>query len=514
MNKEYTVALYIRLSLEDGNGVESNSVVNQRTLLNDFLDKHPGLSACKRVEMCDDGVSGTSFDRPDIKKLLQMAQKGEIQCIVVKDISRFGRNYIEVGNYIEKVFPFLDIRFISVNDSYDSADSNSSIGALEVSLRTLVYDLYSKDLSEKTKSAKRTKMKKGENIGKAVFGYKKSKTEKHKLVIDEEPARIVRYIFDLALSGKGTTEIVKVLNSEKIPTKCEFKDYMANKKDSEKKPIWTPSLVLRVLKDLRYTGAVVNGIHETTSVGSNKLNRLPKEKWFIVPDMHEAIVTKEEFELVESIRRKISNKPLLKSKKDEARVLYNKVKCHHCDRAMVRRGGINPYYICGTPMFTDSSECVQGQIEETVIENILLTVIKQHLSLAEKNEDIEKEQIYKRETKKSEMRKFLRQFQESIEKLNNTKQQYYEDYCDEKIEKVEYLRLKAECDVKIAELTIKSEVIAETLLPNSEIAKQEQEIPPGMTILTRESVDALVEKITVYDSERIEIVFKYADILK
>jgi DNA invertase Pin-like site-specific DNA recombinase len=519
--KEYTIALYIRLSLEDNNDDESNSVINQRALLNDFLDKHPELSSFKRIEMCDDGVSGVNFERPNIQKLLRMAQNGEIQCVVVKDISRFGRNYIEVGDYVENVFPFLDVRFISVNDNYDSFDNNSSIGSLEVSLRTLVYDLYSKDLSQKVKSAMRVRMEKGEKAG-VVFGYKKSPTDKKKLIIDEEPAKIVRFIFDLALEGKKTIEIAKILNAENIPSRSDFKVLQGYtkfyRKDNARKSFWMDNYVYAILTDIQYTGAVASGKRETINVTSKERIRLPKEKWVIIPDMHEPIVTTEEFERVQASFKKNGSSEKRATNKD--RILRNIVKCHHCGRSMNRKRGREPFYTCDTPTRIISPECVQGRVNEAEIEKILLVVIQQQVNLAGEATKTQNKRTQQIETAISEMRKSLRQFQEAIERLNNAKQQCYEDYSDGKTDKAEHLKLKAERDEKISYYQDKSNEVSEKLdkseilLSDNKTAKREYEIYSGITALNREVVDALVESIVVYDSTRIEIVFKHTDIFK
>ena len=199
---DYTVALYIRLSQEDDNIGESNSVKNQRDLLIDFAMKHPDLSKGKPLYFIDDGYSGVDFNRPAVTNMLEQVRTGKIQCVIVKDFSRFGRNYIEVCGYLEQVFPFLGVRFLSVNDFFDSNDNKGSSAGIEVGFKTLIHDLYSKDLSVKSKTGKLTKTKKGEHVGgTAPFGYMKSKKVKNTWEIDETAAAIVYKIYALALDG-------------------------------------------------------------------------------------------------------------------------------------------------------------------------------------------------------------------------------------------------------------------------------------------------------------------------
>jgi len=198
------LAEYIRLSQEDENQGESNSIRNQRELLNAFVESSPDLSQYEVVEFCDDGYSGTNFDRPGVKSLLDEVRAGNIQCIIVKDLSRFGRNYIDIGDYLEQIFPFLGVRFISVNDHFDSNDFDGTTGGLDVGFRNLIYSLYSKDLSQKVRSAKKTRMEKGEFIGShAPYGYAKSSENRKKLVVDEKAAAVVRRIFAMANEGKN-----------------------------------------------------------------------------------------------------------------------------------------------------------------------------------------------------------------------------------------------------------------------------------------------------------------------
>lgn len=194
-----TIAIYIRVSLEDDdlqNGkAESSSITNQRELLRSFIMEKNEFAGCRIKEFFDDGFTGRNFDRPGFQNMITECQAGNVKCIIVKDLSRLGRNYVEVGNLLEQLFPFLGIRVISVNDSYDSDTFNGQTGGIDVAFKNLVYNLYSRDLSQKVKSAVTTRMKRGEYIGPfGLFGYKKSDTDIHKLVVDEDAALIVRRI--------------------------------------------------------------------------------------------------------------------------------------------------------------------------------------------------------------------------------------------------------------------------------------------------------------------------------
>ena len=223
-----TVAKYLRISNEDQDKgqpdkLESNSIANQRNLLTDYICQMPELQGAEVIEFCDDGWSGKNFERPAIKKLLEQVRQGKIQCIIVKDLSRFGRDYLTVGNYLSRVFPFLGVRFIAVNDGFDSA-CTTDIDSLETSFKTLLYDLYSRDLSRKVKSAKRFQAERGDFLSPfAPYGYVKNPDNHKQLSIDTNAAQVVHRIFEMAAEGYGTIQIAKILNEEQIPTPMQYK---------------------------------------------------------------------------------------------------------------------------------------------------------------------------------------------------------------------------------------------------------------------------------------------------
>ena len=227
---EKTLAMYIRLSVEDGDlrssqeKSESNSVTNQRKILQSYRDQHSDLLAYRVVEFCDDGYSGTSFERPNFKRMMEMVRHGEIQCILVKDLSRFGREYLEVGAYLELILPLFGTRFVSVGDAFDSNDYIGTTGGMELALRNLVNGMYSKDLSLKIRSAVKTRNRRGMYWGgQAFYGYRLDPADKHKLLVDEAVRSTIERIFEWCIAGKSTMEIAKQLNALKIPSPAAHK---------------------------------------------------------------------------------------------------------------------------------------------------------------------------------------------------------------------------------------------------------------------------------------------------
>ena len=311
MNKDYTIGIYIRLSMADedtgsGSKAESDSIGNQRMLINHYLDNHPTLSKYPRLEFADDGYTGTNFHRPQFSAMMEKVRHGEINLICVKDFSRFSRDYIETGNYLECTFPFMGVRFISINDGYDSDDYKGTTGGLEVVMRSIIYAAYSKDLSVKTTTAKIQMMKQGKYVGGyAPYGYVLHPEIRNKLKLDPEAAEVVRRVFNEALKGQNTSQIALSLNDDNIPTPGQyFKGKHPDKKKYSRmseKISWTASMVYKILTSYVYTGATVGHKRKSGGVGSRKTISQKKEDWIIVEGMHEAIVSKEEFELLRQL---------------------------------------------------------------------------------------------------------------------------------------------------------------------------------------------------------------------
>ena len=260
------VAKYIRLSdgdVDTGRGVkqESDSVVSQRRLLDGFIDRDGELRKCRIIEFCDDGFSGTDFRRPGFAGMMEAVKRGEVGCIIVKDFSRLGRDYIEVGSYLEQIFPLMEVRCISVNDRYDSEGVLGTAGGLNVAFKNLINMLYSRDLSKKIRSAQMARARKGECLGGfARYGYEKSPEDKHRLVVDPEAAEVVRKIFTMAAEGITISGIVRYLNDNGVLTCVEYKQRKNSRYQHPGggvKKLWGTQSVRSILSDETYIGKVV-----------------------------------------------------------------------------------------------------------------------------------------------------------------------------------------------------------------------------------------------------------------
>ena len=373
MREAYVVALYIRLSVEDIK-TDSMSIANQKVALHQYVDSNDEFANAEVVEFVDNGHSGTNFERPAVQNLLNMVRTGEVQCIIVKDFTRFGRNSIEVGYFLERVFPLYGIRFISINDDYDSDRYKGETGGLGVAFKYLVAELYSRDLSVKIKTAVDSKRKRGEYQSSCCpYGYRKGANGR--LEPDEETAPIVEKIFSWYQEGLNSTDITRKLLEARIPPPAEYRALKGNRRYdiSHSRGIWHTSSVLNILSDERYTGDYISGKTSVVEVGSQRQHKNPKEKWIRIPNHHPAIISHEQFDAVQAL------KPVrAKSKRQSPEfILRGKVFCGCCRHAMCRRNTANPMFYCYYTRIDEQSACHGLRIMESELEAALYNTLNQ-----------------------------------------------------------------------------------------------------------------------------------------
>ncbi|MCI8483728.1 MAG: recombinase family protein [Lachnospiraceae bacterium] len=286
---------------------ESGSITMQRILLKNYAADH--FTNYELLEFCDDGYTGTNFERPGIRKMLEKIKKGEIDCVIVKDFSRFARDYIELGSYLEQIFPFLGLRFISINDNYDSSNYQGGIADITINFKNLLYDLYSKDLSGKVRSALSIRKEKGQYVSaNSPFGYEKDPEDRHALQIAEDEAEVVRRIFSLTAEGHTSSEIAKLLNETEVKTPIEFKieKGKTSRVPKGEKFFWSSSTICQILKNEVYIGNAVQKKYRKDFVGGRN-HVTPPENWLITYGHHEPIIEKELFDKIQETRRKTRN---------------------------------------------------------------------------------------------------------------------------------------------------------------------------------------------------------------
>ena len=520
-----TTAKYIRLSSEDddlgkGGKVESNSVTNQRNLLDAFISRTPELAESNVIEFCDDGWSGKNFERPAVQEMIAQVRAGKIQCIVVKDLSRFGRDYLTVGNYISSVFPFLGVRFIAVNDGFDSIRP-TDIDSLETSFKTLLYDLYSRDLSRKVRSAKKFRAQRGDFLAPfAPYGYVKDPADKARLVIDPEAAETVRRVFHLAASGHSADQIAMALNRETVPTPMLYKRAAGCSRTRwpsiEENNFWTASAVAKVLRDERYTGKNIFGKRIRDMVGHTHTVKVSREDWITVEDTHEGIVTREEFDRAQAEMRTFLGRSEIKR---HDWPLYGKVRCGVCGYAMGHNRGKQMYFYCRTPRMNAAYTCAERTPENDILDAVLEGLRVQALMAVELRR-LWEEQHRVRQKDTTAMVKSLSGLREKHQRLCQQISGMYESFALGEVSKAEYLAAKAAAvqhrdtvAARIAEIEATLENVGQNgSLQNSFVSTFEKYTE--VEEITGEIVTEVLREVRIYPDKRLEIAWNFRDELE
>lgn len=517
------VAMYLRLSSEDGDlkdtgKAESESISNQRGLLQHFISSRPEFSGWEISEFCDDGWSGKNFERPDFLRMMEQVKQGQINCIVVKDLSRFGRDYLVVGNYISRVFPFLDVRFIAVNDGFDSSRPQD-IDSLDTSFKTLIYDLYSRELSGKVKNAKRMRAEKGLFLSPfAPYGYVKAHEDKNRLIIDDEAADIVRKIFTLTADGVKPVEIAAMFNREGVPTPMLYKRAAGCSRDRwpsiHEENFWTTGVICKVLRDERYIGKCVYGKRERDMVGNVHTIKKSKSDWIVVDETHEGIVSKELFQKAAS--RMKEYKEFIPSA-SERNPLRRKVICGTCGFAMSLSNTKNAKYHCRNIHLETGFDCATEGILQADIHEIVVTLIRTYAAYAVSLEHLlllQKERI---QAEKKQARRELAVLQSRKNQLEKSLQDLYEKLIDGTIDKETYLSQKTTNQAQMQELTEKMERLeksSQTTTDQGGAFIEKYKEYTELETLTTEIANNVVKRVTVYKDGGIAIELALRDELE
>ena len=520
------IAMYLRLSEADGDlGTdgkdESNSIENQRILLQQYIEAREDLEG-EITEYVDDGYSGTNFNRPAFCRMIEDAKKGRIHVIVVKDLSRLGRDYIVAGDYIEQIFPMLQVRFIAANNGYDSAKIKNPNAGFDVAVSNLINTFYSRDLSKKLKAANKVRWKNGISTScSAPFGMKKDPEHKGRFIIDSDTAPIVRFIFEQAIAGNNTTEIARLCNERGFLTPGQFLitkglpfNAVVKVKDSEQ--LWDAQKVLSVIQKYDYTGAMVMGKTMAMGVGSKRRKVLPRNEWTIVEGVHEAIVSHDEFEAANLVVRRRRQSCFIL---ENSYPLKGKVRCGNCRLALQYQASTyKEYFSCRhAKQVGEFSDCCTEEYSVKHVEAIVWNTLKDCISTMEWLG-------YKAGAKAKTGMKIAKESQKAatseIESIREEKIRQYEFYADGTINKENYLKKKAELDRAIVSLTLrgqetKKEFEKQTLLWEEAVNLQTlaKEFA-GEEKLTVKMVNAFIDAVYIYDSKHVEVVFLYEDVIR
>lgn len=519
----FNVAEYIRLSREDGDKAESDSIGNQRKLITDYLKSKDDFILYDIY--IDDGATGTNFNRPAFQRMIADIEAGKVNCVIVKDLSRFGRDYIDTGRYLERYFPDNNVRFISITDNIDSMKQAYD---MLLPIKNIFNEQYARDISKKVHASMKTKQKAGEFIGAfASYGYKKSPFDKNKLVIDEYAAEIVRRIFNLYLKGYGKIRIASILNEEGIVCPSEYKkmngDNYRNSNRLHTTSYWTYSTIDRFLQNEMYIGNMVQG--KTSQRMRGKAKAMDRDDWIIIRNTHEAIIDMDTWTKVQDLlKRRTRNLDL----NTNMSIFAGFLKCGDCGRALSKKLGRSMNteqridYYCGSYVRSGSQYCTPHHIPLALLETIILDDLNAIIqSIDNLQEIIEQNKTVAVNVKKltSDEKKRLNA---ELDRIHKLKKSVYEDYHEELISKEEFVAYRQDYLKKEEQLTKQLENIEEQHNRNMETTQDIFESPWIKRLLELRRIEKLdraivvemIYEIKVYENRKVKIIYNFSDEFK
>lgn len=519
---EFIAALYLRLSKEDGDKEESDSIANQRALGMDFINKNSDIKLYG--EFSDDGYSGSNFDRPHFQDMIALILQGKINCVIVKDLSRFAREYIDAGYYLEKLFPAMGVRFISINDNIDYKVDSSNNTKLIVAFKNILNDSYIRDTSIKIRSHLEVKRQNGEYIGAfVVMGYQKSKEDKHKLIVDNEAAVFIKQIFSLYFMGISASAISNKLNLCGVPSPAEYKKQCGSnyKANAQKRHTarWSAKAVIRILSNPIYMGTLIQGKHTTVNYKVKKVIVKDESEWAVKPNNHEAIIPQDYFERIQHLLKQDTR---VNPGNEEPYLFSGFLKCADCGDSLIRRnnrqnGKEYVYYMCSQNKL--KMGCTSHRVSETVLYTSVFTAIntycKNVADLSERLNAVPLERIKAVKLARIDKAKYDKKME--IQDLQRTIALVERRFIDKKETKETFEEVCTDIKASIAilekeieRLTKEKENIQYEVQKNMawiQVFTENGEIKE----LNRLLLASLVKEIVVYEDKRIVVRFNYQD---
>lgn len=529
----YHTAGYIRLSIEDSGKTDGYSLANQEKLVKDFIAEQQDMRLYRLY--IDNGATGTVFERPAFDEMMQDMKDGKIDCIVVKDLSRLGRNYLEAGNYLEQIFPFFRMRFISITDGYDSNSPDVTNESLIIPLKNIINEGYAKDISQKITTSFEARKKRGQFMGKyPVYGYLKDPENKNHLIVNPETCGIVKRIFQMRDSGMALGAIASQLNKEGIPSPARYLWLKGlSKEERHKDSYWDRINVKRLLKNKMYLGMLVYGKERTSFAKGIKRQRVPESEWKYVPNAHEAIIDQE---LFDSVQRKLDgtkqdflNMTGINEDYQPENLFRGRIHCSDCGRAMkmtkfvtTRKDGSTDRYAvyecCRRKQLHDLS-CPQRSIRKAIVDKTVEEAIRFHIRTF-----IDTEQVIaklnrspKGRVAASNIQNRIREKQRRITKIERLSTGIYEDYREGILDEEEYLAIRRQYGAEKEELLkeVDALMLAETEHEAdyhstgslADIVRKYAEFQE----LNREIVEAFIADIQVHTDSHLAITFAFED---
>lgn len=529
----YHTAGYIRLSIEDSGKTDGYSLANQEKLVKDFITEQQDMRLYRLY--IDNGVTGTVFERPAFDEMIQDMKDGKINCIVVKDLSRLGRNYLEAGNYLEQIFPFFRVRFISITDGYDSNSPDVTDESLIIPLKNIINEGYAKDISQKITTSFETRKKQGQFMGKyPVYGYLKDPENKNHLIVNPETSGIVKRIFQMRDSGMALGAIASQLNGEGIPSPARYLWLKGlSKEERHKDSYWDRTNVKRLLTNKMYLGMLVYGKERTSFAKGIKRQRVPESEWKYVPNAHEAIIDQELFDSVqkklEDTKQNFLNMTGINEDYRPENLFRGRIHCSDCGGAMKmskfvntrKDGSIDRYAVyecCRRKKLYDLS-CPQRSIRKAVVDKTVEEAIRFHIRTFLDTEQIiaKLNRSPKGRAAASDIQNHIREKQRRISKIERLSTGIYEDYREGILNEEEYLAIRSrygeekEGLVKEVDALMLAEREHEADYHSTgslaDIVRKYAEFPE----INREIVEAFIADIQVHTDSHLVITFAFED---
>jgi DNA invertase Pin-like site-specific DNA recombinase len=525
----YKTAVYARLSLEDSGKKDSDTIENQVYLVEQYIKQNPQLKVISTY--VDNGETGVNFNRPGFTRLMNDIKEGKIDCIVVKDLSRFGRNYIETGEYLDKILPFMGVRFISINDSYDSETADGNAEGLIVALKNLINDAYVKDISSKVMATVITRQQNGEFVsGFAPYGYKRSEENRRKLVPDEETADIARDIFKWRAEGMSCFMIARKLNEMGIssPYKRRIEKGLMKGSPRHKNPYWQGQMIKRITDSPMYIGHMTQGRTKQSISDGLPYKKLKPADWIIVENTHEALIDMETWEKVRALRAEAqAESERIRGKYahigNNNNVFKSLLICDDCGSKLMRYKGVSNYggvsytYICPVRTQNLDMTCTNKRVREKDLFELVYQEISKKI---EQSVELEKllERLNKRKNgAKESLQAKIADMRRKIGHTAELRATLYESYVDKLLSETEYIEMKAKYDAdtgrfkaQLEALQAESLMHCQTLTPQNKWLTAIRKFKDGHTV-TREMAVALIDKIIVSGYNSTEIIWNFKD---
>ncbi|MCL2797430.1 MAG: recombinase family protein [Firmicutes bacterium] len=524
MNNSWRAALYVRLSRDDDDKLESESIGSQKLLLEDFILRHPAIHV--HDTYIDDGYTGTNFERPDFSRMMEDIRAQKVTCVIVKDLSRFGRNYVESGKYLETIFPLLKIRFISVNDVIDSFENPASMSNVIIPFKNVMNDEYCRDISTKVRSSLNIKRKQGQFIGSfASYGYCKDPADRHRLIIDDEAAEVVRLIFKSFVEGKSINGIARILNDLGIPGIAEYK----KSKGLNYRPggrvdttgYWSDFSVRRILTNRVYIGDLVQKKTEIVSYKVQVCRSVERAKQIVVENTHEPIIDRELFDKVQSL---LTRDTRTSPHKGELSLFAGFIKCADCGRAMQKKNITQPnklynYYVCSTYRKMTNAKCTKHTVRSDALEKAVFAVIQKYIEMAV-DMDALIEQINnspERSVSSNRIGQAIHSAEREKEKIARYITELYPDYKEGILTKEQYLSFKEKYEAQTLGIDTTLQKLREELerekggVDGSNTFIENFKRFRNLRTLSREVLVELVNNIYVHEGGGLDIDFRFRD---